>query len=93
MVAENDENWYTGEGLTIILRKNTDKAPDSPPFAARPYCNLCSEARYEVRKIMILIVIILGVSSFFCLYPNVFGVRVACLLLPYFSIKLYSHDA
>lgn len=48
MVAENDEAWYTDEHLTVVLRKNTDKALDSPPFPASPYCDLCSEARYEV---------------------------------------------
>ncbi|KAJ8709248.1 hypothetical protein PYW07_009074 [Mythimna separata] len=48
MVAENNEVWYTGEHLTVVLHKNTDKALDSPPFPASPVCNLCSEARYEV---------------------------------------------
>lgn len=48
MVAENDEVWYTGDNLTVVLYKNTDKALDSPPFPPSKHCNLCSEARYEV---------------------------------------------
>ncbi|PZC74185.1 hypothetical protein B5X24_HaOG208211 [Helicoverpa armigera] len=48
MVAENNEVWHTGDNLTVILYKNTDKALDSPPFPVLKYCNLCSEARYEV---------------------------------------------
>ncbi|CAH0596397.1 unnamed protein product [Chrysodeixis includens] len=48
MVAENNEVWYTGDNLTVVLHKNTEKSPDSPPYLPVKVCNLCSEARYEV---------------------------------------------
>ncbi|CAH0731810.1 unnamed protein product, partial [Brenthis ino] len=48
MVAENSEVWYTGENLTIVLEKDSNKPLDSPPYPPNITCNLCSEARYEV---------------------------------------------
>lgn len=48
MVAENNEVWYAGDNLTVVLHKNTEKSPDSPPYLPVKVCNLCSEARYEV---------------------------------------------
>ncbi|XP_053615784.1 spondin-2-like [Plodia interpunctella] len=50
-VAENDEVWYSGEGdgnLTVLIKKDSMRAEDSPPEDPNPTCNLCSEARYEV---------------------------------------------
>lgn len=47
-VAENNEVWYEGNNLTIILYKDNKRARDSPPLDPIEYCNLCSEARYEV---------------------------------------------
>ncbi|XP_075984849.1 spondin-2-like isoform X2 [Anticarsia gemmatalis] len=47
-VAENNEAWYEGENLTLVLYKDNKKSPDSPPYPPRKTCNLCSEARYEV---------------------------------------------
>ncbi|XP_032522595.2 spondin-2-like isoform X1 [Danaus plexippus] len=48
MIAENGESWYVGENLTIELKKDDQRALDSPPFDPVDPCNLCSEARYEV---------------------------------------------
>ncbi|XP_060806082.1 spondin-2 [Amyelois transitella] len=51
MVAENEEVWYSGEGdgnLTVLIKKDSSRAIDSPPTEPNPTCNLCSEARYEV---------------------------------------------
>lgn len=47
MVAENEEVWFVGENLVLMISKNDLKPIDSPP-EARESCNLCTEARYEV---------------------------------------------
>lgn len=54
MVAENDESWYVEPDLTIELERNTKKALDAPPLPIREKCDLRSEARYEVGKLLSL---------------------------------------
>ncbi|XP_034836117.1 spondin-2-like isoform X1 [Maniola hyperantus] len=48
MVAENEEIWYTGDDLTLVLKKDDSKPLDQLPTTPMEYCGLCSEARYEV---------------------------------------------
>ncbi|CAH2239606.1 jg9888, partial [Pararge aegeria aegeria] len=48
MVAENEEVWYVGENLTLVLKKDDSKPSDHLPITPTEYCGLCSEARYEV---------------------------------------------
>lgn len=69
MVAENDEKWYAGstegeDNLSFILEKDNAPPLDQPPLPLLPVCNLCSEARYEVKMLL---------TTFFC--SNFFETR------------------
>ncbi|XP_023934506.2 spondin-2-like [Bicyclus anynana] len=48
MVAENEEVWYVGDDLTLVLKKDDSKPLDQLPTTPLEKCYLCSEARYEV---------------------------------------------
>lgn len=56
MVAENKEAWFTGDSLTVVLALDDAQPIDSPPHPPKEICNLCSEARYEVRFLIITLI-------------------------------------
>lgn len=60
MVAENDEKWYAGstvseDVLSLILEKDEAAPRDQPPLKPLPVCKLCSEARYEVKILLVFL--------------------------------------